>query len=561
MFSEHNASLYEILDNLSEVTREQLESAVLEQERSGKALAETALDLGLLSRERLLREVAAHLSWNYVDRIPSTVDGSLASTVEGRLAHMYGVVPYRERELELELLAIDPFNGSIVEDLSFSLDRDISLVVADPEQVKNLIESVYGTETASVEDAMDALNLVAEAERELSDRDLEAMAEEAPVIRFVNLVLEQAIRDQASDIHFEPFEEVFQIRYRVDGSLYEMSPSPVNLALPVISRVKVLANLNIAERRVPQDGRIRMTLDARPIDLRVSTLPTQFGESVVLRVLDKTVVNLDLAQLGMPDTVYHATREVIRRPNGVFIVTGPTGSGKTTTLYSCLKILNGDEVKILTAEDPVEYEIDGIMQLAVRPSIGLTFAHALRSFLRQDPDILMVGEIRDLETAQIAVQAAQTGHLVLTTLHTNDAPSAITRLVDMGMEPYMISSSLEAVLAQRLVRILCPNCKVAYQPDKALLDRLYGNGNTRKFPTFYRAAGCEDCHQLGYSGRMGLFEMMVLDDELRELTMKSTASMEIKGMTLRKGMAPLRAAGLESLEQGITTVEEVLNHT
>ena len=530
MFPENNASIYEILENLPEVTREQLESALVEQERSGKALVETALDLGLLSRDGLLREVAAYLGWNFVDQIPSAVEGGLASALEGRLAHMYGVVPYREREVELELLAIDPFNGSIVEDLSFSLDRDISLAVADPEEVKNLLESVYGAETTSVEDAMDAFKSMAGEEVELSDRDLEAMAEEAPVIRFVNLVLEQAIRDQASDIHFEPFEKVFQIRYRVDGSLYEMSPSPVNLALPVISRVKVLANLNIAERRVPQDGRIRMTLDSRPVDLRVSTLPTQFGESVVLRVLDKTVVNLDLAQLGMPDTVYQATRKVIRRPNGVFIVTGPTGSGKTTTLYSCLKILNRDEVKILTAEDPVEYEIDGIMQLSVRSSIGLTFAHALRSFLRQDPDILMVGEIRDPETAQIALQAAQTGHLVLTTLHTNDAPSAITRLVDMGMEPYMITSSLEAVLAQRLVRILCPNCKEAYQPDKALLERLYGDRNIRKFPTFYRAAGCEDCHQLGYRGRKGLFEMMVLDDELRDLTLKSTASVEIKGM-------------------------------
>ncbi len=560
MFPEHNASIYEILDNLSGISRVQLETAVLEQERSAKSLAEIALNLGLLSREGLLREVASYLSWDYEDQIPSAVDTHLASRLEGRLAHMYGVVPYRERGLELELLAVDPFNGSIVEDLSFSLDRDISLLVADPDQVKGLIESVYGAETTSVEDAMDALKQIATAEGELSDEDLEAIAEEAPVIRFVHLVLEQAIRDKASDIHFEPFEEVFQIRYRVDGSLYEMSPSPVNLALAVISRVKVLANLNIAERRVPQDGRIRMTLDARPIDLRVSTLPTQYGESVVLRVLDKTVVNLDLAHLGMPDMVYQSTREVIRRPNGVFIVTGPTGSGKTTTLYSCLKILNRDETKILTAEDPVEYEIDGIMQLAVRPSIGLTFAHALRSFLRQDPDILMVGEIRDLETARIAVQAAQTGHLVLTTLHTNDAPSAITRLVDMGMEPYLITSSLEAVLAQRLVRILCPSCKEAYQPDIALLERLYGDRKIRQ-PTFYRATGCADCHHLGYRGRRGLFEMMLLDDELRDLTMKSSASMDIKRMALSKGMVPLRVAGLESLEQGITTVEEVLNYT
>ena len=297
------------------------------------------------------------------------------------------------------------------------------------------------------------------AGRELTETDIEQLAGQTPIIRFVNLVLGQAIRDQASDIHFEPFEHEFKIRYRIDGALYEMAPPPKALALPIISRLKVLANLNIAERRLPQDGRIKLTIAGRAVDLRVSTLPTQFGESVVLRVLDQSAVQLELGQLGLPAAIQAGVEEIIRRPNGIFIVTGPTGSGKTTTLYSCLKMLNTIDAKLLTVEDPVEYEIDGIMQVPVNLAAGLTFARALRTFLRQDPDIVMVGEIRDLETAQIAIQASLTGHLVLSTLHTNDAAGAVTRLVDMGIEPFLLASTLEAVLAQRLVRRICGSCR------------------------------------------------------------------------------------------------------
>ena len=560
MFPDHNAAIADILKHSTELSAEQFESTVHEQERTQKPLAQTVIDLGFISTEQLLSQVAAYLSWPYVDKVPLEIEANLSDQLEARLAHMYGVLPYKQEGFQLQLLAVDPFNNAIVEDLSFSLNRDITLVVADPSVVKNLIESVYGPESTSVEDAIAALKKMTENECELTERDLKALSEEAPVIRFVNLVLEQAIRDKASDIHFEPFEDVFRIRYRVDGSLYEMSPSPVNLALLVISRVKVLANLNIAEKRVPQDGRIRMTLDARPIDLRVSTLPTQHGESVVLRVLDKAVVNLDLNSLGMPQKVFVDIQEIITRPNGVFIVTGPTGSGKTTTLYSCLKILNRDERKILTAEDPIEYEIDGIVQLAVNPSIHLTFAHALRSFLRQDPDILMVGEIRDLETAKISVQAAQTGHLVLTTLHTNDACGAITRLVDMGMEPYLIASSLEAVLAQRLVRTLCPNCKTKYTPDSELVKQLYSY--SQSVPrTFYKLGTCSNCHQLGYRGRKGLFELMNIDDSLREMILSNSPAMVLKKRSIELGMRTLRQAGIESIEAGLTTVEEVLNYT
>ena len=558
MFPDHNAAVADILKQIEGLAAEQYESILQEQERTGKSVAQAAVDSGLVSSRQLLQAIASYLDWPYVAELTFSIESKLKDLVEARLAHMYGVLPYQEEGYELRLLAVDPFNNAVVEDLSFALDRDITLVVGDPVEIRTRIDEIYGHETSSVEDALDDVKRITEVKE--GEGDLESMADEAPVIRFVNLVFKQAIRDKASDIHFEPFEDVFRIRYRVDGSLYEMSPSPVNLALPVISRIKVLANLNIAEKRVPQDGRIRMTLDARPVDLRVSTLPTQYGESVVLRVLDKTVVNLELENLGMPDPVLEATRELITRPNGIFVVTGPTGSGKTTTLYSCLKILNRTEGKILTAEDPVEYEIDGIMQLAVNPSIGLTFAHALRSFLRQDPDILMVGEIRDLETASIAVQAAQTGHLVLTTLHTNDAPGAITRLIDMGMEPYLIASSLEAVLAQRLVRTLCPSCKRSYMPDDSILKALY-NGQLMHAGSFYRLGSCSECHQLGYRGRKGLFELMLVEDSIRELILNRAPAIDIKRRALELGMLSLRQAGIDAVESGLTTVDEVLNYT
>ena len=547
MFADHNSAIAEIILGTKTLSTEDLDTISEEHERTGKSYAEAAVDLGLIEVGTLLERVANYLSWPYQAAIPSQIPEVLSSILEGRLANMYGVVPFKEDGHELQLLALDPFNNAVVEDLSFSLDRDITLVVAQPAAIRELIGQTYGNFSPSVDDAISELSDLTKQEA-----DLEVLVDEAPVIRFVNLVLEQAIREKASDIHFEPFEDVFRIRYRIDGTLYEMSPSPVGLALPVISRVKVMASLNIAEKRVPQDGRIRMTLDGRPVDLR--------GESVVLRVLDKTVVNLDLSCLGMPDEVYGRTKEIITRPNGVVIVTGPTGSGKTTTLYSCLKILNNDEDKILTAEDPIEYEIDGIVQLAVNPSIGLTFAHALRSFLRQDPDTLMVGEIRDLETAKIAIQAAQTGHLVLTTLHTNDAPGAITRLVDMGVEPYLIASSLEAVLAQRLIRTLCPSCKLEYAPEKTIIDQLYEEPvSTRK--NFYKTGGCPKCHQLGYKGRKGLFELMDMDDSIRTMILEQSPSMLLKERSIELGMRTLRQSGIEAIESGQTTVEEILTYT
>ena len=377
----------------------------------------------------------------------------------------------------------------------------------------------------------------------------------------MDLIVAQAIQDRASDIHFEPFENEFKIRYRVDGALYEMAPPPRHLAPAVTSRVKVMAGLNIAERRVPQDGRIQKRIGEKSVDLRVSTLPTQHGESVVLRVLDRSVVNLDLETLGMPPWLYDYLLRTLDKPNGIFIVTGPTGSGKTTTLYSCLRKINTIDAKLLTVEDPVEYDLEGIVQVPVQEGIGLNFARVLRAFLRQDPDRIMVGETRDLETAQIAIQASLTGHLVFTTLHTNDAPGAVTRLLDMGVEPFLLSATLEAVLAQRLIRRICPQCRVEYQPTEAVLRQL---GLTREqigSKKFFYGKGCDHCNQTGYRGRKGIYELMDLNDSLRELINQRAPTVTLKQKAVQLGMATLRDDGLRSIYEGETTVEEVLKYT
>ena len=387
------------------------------------------------------------------------------------------------------------------------------------------------------------------------------LANEVPIVRFVNLVLFQAVQDRASDIHFEPFEDEFKIRYRVDGALYEMTPPPKHLALPVISRLKVMANLNISERRLPQDGRINFQMGNRQVDLRVSTLPTQFGESLVLRVLDRSAVNLELESLGLPKYVYDYIGEAILQPNGIFIVTGPTGSGKTTTLYSCLRRVNSIDSKLLTAEDPVEYDIDGIMQVAINDAQGMTFSKALRSFLRQDPDIIMLGEMRDLETSQIAIQASLTGHLVLSTLHTNDAPGAVTRLVDMGVEPFLISSTLMAVLAQRLVRTACRKCRTPFEPTESQLTLLNLSPHDIGDKSFYYGRGCSACNDTGYRGRKGIFELLIVSEAIRNLINERAPTVVLRQKAVELGMVTLREDGLRSIFDGDTTIEEVVKYT
>ena len=562
MFEDHNDSVYEAVRCSGLIDYSALEGANEQHLHSGKSLAEELIDADLMTLDVLLQIIADFLGYERVANMPKELDAAIISLLRPDLARMYGVVPIRADEVSISVLAKDPFNHSIIDDLTFALNRDIEILVCDPDALDALLIKSYGEETSSIDDVLGELgDDLSELSGEASDSELADAANQTPIIRFVNLVLQQAIKDKASDIHFEPFEDEFRIRYRIDGALYEMAPPPQKLALPVISRIKVLSSMNISERRIPQDGRIKMSIAGRPVDLRVSTLPTRFGESVVLRVLDKSVVNLDLEALSLPDDIMQTIRDIVTRPNGIFIVTGPTGSGKTTTLYSALGEVNDVETKILTAEDPVEYEIEGIMQVAVNHQVGLDFSRALRAFLRQDPDKIMVGEIRDLETAQIAVQASLTGHVVLSTLHTNDASGAVTRLIDMGLEPFLISASLEAVLAQRLVRRICTSCRTAYEPSQQIIDALNVDPLEIADKDFFYGEGCPHCSQTGYRGRVGLFEMITVTDSIRELINARAPTLAIKHKALEQGMRSLRADGLRAIFDGNSTIEEVLKYT
>jgi len=562
MFEDHNDVIQDILRKSQKFSEAQLSELNDTRLHTGKSLADVVLDSELMQRPELLKLVAAYLQADYLEQPPTDYDSTLVHSIPSNVARTYGVLPLRADDTNIWLMAKDPLNSAIVDDLTFSLNKDVHIVVTDPEYLENAISTTYGAEDASIDDLLKEIRTEDIATSTSgSDTELTNMANDTPIIRFVNLIMQQAIRDKASDVHFEPFEDQFRIRYRIDGALYEMAPPPKNLAVPVISRIKVLSNLNIAERRIPQDGRIKMTIAGRPVDIRVSTLPTQFGESVVLRVLDKSVVNLDLENLSMSPDILASIRALVNRPNGIFIVTGPTGSGKTTTLYSALREVNKVEIKILTAEDPVEYEIDGIMQVAVNHQVGLDFAKCLRSFLRQDPDKIMVGEIRDLETASIAVQASLTGHVVLATLHTNDAPGAVTRLVDMGLEPYLISASLEGVLGQRLVRRICRNCRTPYEPEQELIEVLNIDPLQIADKSFYYGKGCAECNQTGYRGRQGLFEMMVITDPIRELITQRAPTLVLKQKAIEQGMNTLRDDGIRAIFDGATTIEEVLKYT
>ena len=562
MFEDHNDTVYEIIKGANLLEPAQLDELNESHLHTGKSLADAVIDSEVVDRGQILAAVAEYLGYEYLSTPPNKVEEDIANTVRASVARMYAVVPYEVSDTSVSLLAQDPFNPAIIDDLTFTLNKDITIVVCNPEHIDSLLIATYGEEDSSIDDILGDLGeSFTESQEDLSEGDLEDMANQTPIIRFVNLVLQQAIKDKASDVHFEPFEDQFRIRYRIDGALYEMAPPPKNLAVPVTSRVKVLSNMNISETRIPQDGRIKMTIAGRPVDLRVSTLPTQFGESVVLRVLDKSVVNLDLEALSLPDDILQTIRDLVDRPNGIFIVTGPTGSGKTTTLYSALREVNSVETKILTAEDPVEYEIDGIMQVAVNHQVGLDFSRALRAFLRQDTDKIMVGEIRDLETAQIAVQASLTGHVVLSTLHTNDAPGAVTRLIDMGLEPFLISASLEAILAQRLVRRICPSCRTAYEPGHDLIEMLDVDPLEIADKDFFYGDGCAECSNTGYRGRVGLFEMIVVSDAIRELINNRAPTLTIKQKALEQGMRSLRDDGLRAIFDGNSSIEEVLKYT
>src|SRR5438477_10240035 len=543
----------------------QAEDVLQEAQLNGKTVEQALVDSGFVDQRGFYQVIADALATDFVELDASDIPQEIVRLIPAGLARLHRALPVAMNDNTLDVALVDPLDLRAAEDLRFALGKDVHVVVAPVEEVEERIKRYYGSDSSSMEEILKQLGetgeLLALRGADESAHAVEAEANATPIIRFVDLILFQAIQDRASDIHFEPFENEFKIRYRVDGALYEMAPPPRHLALPVISRVKVMANMNIAERRLPQDGRIQKHIAGRNIDLRVSTLPTQFGESLVLRVLDRTTVNLEVEALGMPDYIYNFLLEMIQRPNGIFIATGPTGSGKTTTLYSCLRKINTIDSKLLTVEEPVEYDLEGIVQVPVNEAIGLTFARALRAFLRQDPDRIMVGETRDLETAQIAIQASLTGHLVFTTLHTNDAPGAITRLIDMGIEPFLISSTLEAVLGQRLLRSICANWRTSYEPNANTLDQLGLSRRELGEKKFYYGKGCDTCNQAGYRGRKGIYELMRISDPLRELINERAPTVTLKQKAIELGMTTLRHDGLRSIFDGDTTVEEVLKYT
>ena len=545
----------------------QYEEIIAEVKRNATPVIQILQDFGIMKLDDILHVIAAHIGADVVSLRDRQYPPELVQTVPANVARMYHCLPVALDNGTVQIALADPLDPARADEIQFAVKRDVQVVVADPVEITKTIERLYGQdENANFSDILKELGADADIAREVSEaadneKLMADLANDNALVRFVNLVLQQAIQDRASDIHFEPFETEFRIRYRVDGALYEMAPPPKHLALPVISRLKVMANLNISERRLPQDGRINYQISGRQIDLRMSTLPTQFGESVVLRVLDRASVTLDLDTLGLPKYVHDFVDEVIQRPNGIFVVTGPTGSGKTTTLYSCLRRVNSIDSKLLTAEDPVEFDIEGIMQVAINEAAGMTFGKALRSFLRQDPDIIMVGEMRDLETAQISIQASLTGHLVLSTLHTNDAPGAVTRLVDMGVEPFLISSTLMAVLAQRLVRTTCKNCRTPFEPTESQLALLNLSPHDLGDKTFHYGRGCQTCNDTGYKGRKGIFELLIISEAVRALINERAPTVVVRQKAVELGMVTLREDGLRSIFEGDTTIEEVVKYT
>lgn len=528
-----------------------------EMANSGKELWETLVDFGILSGpEDYWSIIANEVGAQFISLADFMPPQEVIDMLPAAQARLHGALPVEYREGEgLYVCLEDPLNPQTVDDLRVITGQDIYLYVAADYEVRARLSDCYGGAEAAMGDLLSEMSAMAVS----ADGTDEANA--APVIKFVNLIITQAIKEKASDIHLEPFEKEFKIRLRVDGALYEMAPPPVHLANPVISRVKVMAGMNIAERRVPQDGRIVMKLGEHSVDMRVNSLPTQYGESVVMRVLDRGSVSLNLDNLNLEPALHEYIIDTVNKPNGIFVVTGPTGSGKTTTLYAALREVNTEDSKLLTAEDPVEYDIDGIVQVPINEAIGVTFPRVLRAFLRQDPDRILVGEIRDKDTAQIAIQAALTGHLVLSTLHTNDAAGAVTRFIDMGVQPFLLSATLLGVLGQRLVRTICPFCKTPYRPSNSLLNQLGINPALIGQQQFFTGARCDKCANTGYKGRKGIHELLNVTDPIKELITENVPSIVLKQKAIELGMTTLRQDGIQNIFEGNTTIEEVLKYT
>jgi len=554
-----------ILRDRGLITEDQLERALEEARKTGEDLGTVMVKLGFILEKDLLKALGLDSKIEKVDLSRTEISPEVIEKVSPAIARIYEVVPIKFERNTLTIVMADSLNVSTLDDLRFALGCPVKGAVAPKEEIISTIAKLYGAEEETVSELLkeieEELPTKKIGEEEMDVDTLQEMASGAPVVKLLNLILTQAIKDRASDIHFEPFNVEYKVRYRVDGALYEMVPPPKELSLPISSRIKVMAGLDIAERRLPQDGRILFSLGKKKVDLRVSTLPTVFGESVVMRVLDKSVVSLSLDQIGFPPDTIKNIRGLITKPNGIILVTGPTGCGKTTTLYSCLREINKIDYKIITTEEPVEYDIPGIMQVNINPKVGLDFALCLRHILRQDPDIILVGEIRDAETAQMAIQASLTGHLVFSTLHTNDAPGAVTRMTDMGIEPFLITSTVEAIFAQRLVRTVCPNCKEEYEPDEAALKELELTVKDTKGKKFFYGKGCRECNNTGYRGRMAVSELLIMNDEVRAAVLKRTPTAEIREIARKYGMRTLREDGLLRIYDGVTTIEEVVRAT
>lgn len=531
-----------------------------------KSVRQLVIDQEIVTEDDLLGCMAANEDTEAIDLGSMTIETEVTEAIPASTARMYNVFPVAADDMSVTLATFDLVDPRISDEMLFTLSKEVRFVFAREKDVMDRIAQYYGDSNDSVADMIKSLG------EDMSDEEamgansddiasIESAANSSAIIRFVNLVLYQGVVDRASDIHIEPFENDFKIRYRVDGALYEMKAPDVKMAPAIISRIKILSNLNISERRIPQDGRIALTVAGKPVDLRVSCLPTAHGESVVMRILDQSATSLDLENVGLPEDVYEQITMDVEKPNGIFIVTGPTGSGKTTTLYSILRRINQIDTKLLTAEEPVEYNVDGIVQVPIDPKVGNTFAKVLRAFLRQDPDVMMIGEIRDLETAEIAIQAALTGHFVFSTLHTNDAAGAVTRFVDMNVAPYLLSSTLEGVLGQRLVRTCCRECRQAYEPDEETLERIEMTRDQIGGRPFYYGAGCKVCNGTGYKGRKAVVEYLRISNPLRELINTRAPTLILREKARELGMRTMREHGIQSILDGYTTVDEVLRYT
>jgi len=565
--------LGQVLKEMEVVNESQIKQAMIIQNQKGGAIGNILIQLGYATEEEVLLALGAQVGMEVINLEEMEIAKDIIGKIPASMSRSYKIIPVKFDKNVLTVAMFNPLNINILDDLRFTLGCAIKGALSDETSLNKAIEKYYPHEedksvdgllkkmSETIDDVKDALESEEGKGKAFSLDNLQAMAEQAPVKKLLSLILLHAIKDHAADIHLEPFEKELKIRYRVDGVLYEMVPPPLSLAPALISRIKIMSNLNISEMRIPQNGRMSLLVGGKPIDIRVSTLPTMFGESVVMRILDKDVVSLDIDNIGLADDDKKLIKDLIGLPNGVVIVTGPTGSGKTTTLYSALNYLNDVKWKIITTEDPVEYDLPGIIQCPVNDEIGVTFSACLRSILRQDPDIILVGEVRDRETAQMAIESSLTGHIVLTTLHTNDAPSSISRLLDLGIEPFLLTATIEGIIAQRLIRKICPHCKEEITPTDEMLIELNLSRDEIKGKKFYYGKKCPACNQTGYKGRMAIFEMMLMTSRIRQLIMTHASVESIRNVAQEEGMRTLRESGLKAIFDGYSTVEEVARET